>query len=185
MSQATNDTLSGRAFGDLKKAFPTWDEVIEADALSVERALAAGGLQKEKAKKIQAALRRIREDFRGVTLAPLTEKTTGECFDYLTSLPGVGPKTAACVLVFGLGKPAVPVDTHVHRLSKRLGLVPQKCGAEKAQKFLEENTPDELKLSLHVLMIRHGRNVCSSRNPKCSMCPLADICEGDPLSEKN
>lgn len=185
LSQATNDTLSDRAFSGLKRRFPTWDEVLDAEARLVEEALAVGGLQREKTKKIRSALSKIRSDFGSVTLEPLRSKTTRECFGYLVSLPGVGPKTAACVLAFGLERPAFPVDTHVHRLSKRLGLVPEKWSAEKTQRFLEENTPEELKLPLHVLLIRHGRSICAARKPKCSMCPLAHFCEGDPNAKKN
>jgi endonuclease-3 len=185
LSQATNDTLSDRAFHALKRAFASWDDVIDAEPSSVEAALVAGGLQKEKTKKIQSALSKLRNDFGTVTLKPLEDKTSEECFDYLVSLPGVGPKTAACVMVFGLGKPAFPVDTHVFRVSKRLGLVPEKANAVKAQELLEEHTPDELKLPLHLLMIRHGRALCASRKPKCSGCPLNHLCEGDPSPKEN
>ncbi len=185
LSQATNDTLSDRAFHSLKNAFSSWDEVVDADPAEVARALAAGGLQREKTKKIQGTLRKLRDDFGTVTLDGLRDKSPQDTFDYLVSLPGVGPKTAACVMVFGLGKPAFPVDTHVHRLSKRLGLVPDRCNAAKTQEHLEKITPDEIKMPLHVLMIRHGREVCSSRKPKCSVCPLANLCGGDESSEKN
>lgn len=185
LSQATNDTLTGRAFAALKSAFPSWDLVADAEPSVVEGALAAGGLQREKTKKVQGALRKLREDFGEVTLDGLAGKSVRECFDYLVSLPGVGPKTAACVIGFGLGKPAFPVDTHVHRLSKRLGLVPERFTAEKTQKYLEEITPQDIKMPLHVLMIKHGRETCSSRRPKCSICPLSDLCGGYESPEKN
>ncbi len=97
-------------------------------------------------------------------------------YDYLLTLPGVGPKTAACVLGFGLGKPAFPVDTHVLRISRRLGLVPEKTNAEKTQKVLQSTTPPEIQMPLHVMMIRHGRNTCFSRKPRCEECPLKDSC---------
>jgi endonuclease-3 len=159
LSQATNDTLSGRAFDALKKAFPTWEDVLAADPLEVEKPLAAGGLQREKTKKIRETLTRIKADFGSITLDALSAWPAEKTFDYLVSLPGVGPKTAACVIGFGLGKPAFPVDTHVQRISKRLGLVPLKSPAEKTQKTLSAVVPPEIQMPLHVLMIRHGRSI--------------------------
>ena len=185
LSQATNDTLSERAFQTLKKTFPSWETVVDADPASLEEVLAEGGLQREKTKKIQGALGKLRRDFGKVSLDGLARRSPRECFDYLVSLPGVGPKTAACVMAFALDMPAFPVDTHVHRLSKRLGLVPPGLTAEKTQKHLEEITPDEIKMPLHLLLIRHGREVCSSRRPKCSICTLRDFCGGDESSKKN
>ncbi len=176
LSQATNDTLSSRAFEALKQAFPSWEDVLAADPVDVEKPLAAGGLQREKTKKIRATLARIKEDFGKITLDPLLDWTAEKSYDYLLSLPGVGPKTAACVLGFGLGKPAYPVDTHVLRISRRLGLVPQKTNAEKTQKALMTVTPPEIQMPLHVLMIRHGRDTCFSRKPRCEECPLKVSC---------
>lgn len=178
LSQATNDTLSGRAFDALKAAYPTWEGVLSADPSEVEKHLAVGGLQREKTKKIRDALSKIKEDFGEITLDSLSELSPKEAFDYLTSLPGVGPKTAACVIGFGLCKPAFPVDTHVLRLSKRLGLVPPKATAEKAQAILSEAVPPHLQMPLHVLMIRHGRETCHSRKPRCESCPLHESCAG-------
>lgn len=180
LSQATNDTLSERAFRELKRTFPTWEKVLEAHPLTVERALSYGGLQREKTKKIISALEKIRQDFGEITLAPLQDLTKEEAYEYLLSLPGVGPKTAACVLVFGLGKPAFPVDTHILRISRRLGLVPERSGAGKAQAVLEEVVPDEIKLPLHVMLIQHGRETCHSRKPRCRECSLREICSSLP-----
>lgn len=176
LSQATNDTLSGRAFRNLKSRFPTWESVLRADPQEVEEALAVGGLQREKTKKIRATLAKIIDDFGAVTLEPLLDWPLDEVYAYLVALPGVGPKTAACVIGFGLERPAFPVDTHVLRLSRRLGLVPEKCGAEKAQRVLEAATPPSIKMPLHMMMIQHGRNVCSARKPRCRECPLRDAC---------
>jgi len=178
LSQATNDTLSGRAFDALKAAYPRWDEVLSADPAEVEKHLAVGGLQREKTKKIRDALTKIKEDFGEITLESLSSMTPLEAFSYLTSLPGVGPKTAACVIGFGLCKPAFPVDTHVLRISKRLGLVSPKATAEKAQAILSEAVPLHLQMPLHVLMIRHGRETCHSRKPRCESCPLRGDCAG-------
>jgi endonuclease-3 len=177
LSQATNDTLSSRAFDALKGAFQTWGSMLDADPAEVERLLAVGGLQREKTKKIRAALRKIRDDFGRITLDPLSRLPPDTAYGYLTSLPGVGPKTAACVIGFGLGTPAFPVDTHVLRMARRLGLVPDKAGASKTQKALEAVTPPEIKMPLHVMMIRHGRGVCLPRKPRCQGCPLRDGCD--------
>lgn len=176
LSQSTNDILSSRAFAALRQAFPDWNSVLAADPMEVERVLAIGGLQREKTKKIRATLSRIREDFGRIALDPLAGWTVDRMYGYLTSLPGVGPKTAACVIGFGLGKPAFPVDTHVHRIVTRLGLVPPKTSAEKAQKALEAVIPPEIKMPLHVLMIRHGREICVPKNPHCDICPLRSAC---------
>lgn len=176
LSQATNDTLSSRAFDALKKAFPSWEDVLAAESVDVEKPLSAGGLQREKTKKIRKTLAKIRKDFGRITLDPLFDWPPEKSYDYLVSLPGVGPKTAACVIGFGLGKPAFPVDTHVLRISRRLGLVPLKASAEKAQKALSALVPSEIQMPLHVMMIRHGRDMCFSRNPRCAECPLKGSC---------
>jgi endonuclease-3 len=176
LSQATNDTLSGKAFLGLKGAFSTWDEVLSAEPSRLEEVLRPGGLYKEKAQTIKAVLRRLKDDFGEITLDPLNDMTDEEAFKYLTSLKGVGPKTAACVLGFGFGRPAFPVDTHVLRLARRMGLVPPKVGAAKAQQILEEMTPAHLKMPLHITLIEHGRRTCHARNPKCEDCPLRGRC---------
>lgn len=176
LSQATTDALSSRAFEALKAAYPDWDGLLSAPSDDVEKLLSVGGLQREKTKKLRAVLARLRDDFGRITLDPLSNWPEERAYGYLASLPGVGPKTAACVLGFGFGRPAFPVDTHVLRIAKRLGLVPEKWGAEKAQAALEEATPPELKMPLHVMMIRHGREVCAARNPRCQDCPLKADC---------
>ncbi len=176
LSQATNDTLSGRAFLALKKTYPAWEDVLSADPAGVEAILAVGGLQKEKTKKIKETLARIKADFGCMNLDRLKDWTPSQSFEYLSSLPGVGPKTAACVIGFGLCKPAFPVDTHVHRISRRLGLVPEKASAAKTQEILSKAVPLDIQMPLHVMMIRHGRTLCHARNPKCEECPLAGSC---------
>jgi len=176
LSQATNDTLSTKAFQGLKEAFPTWEEVLAAGLDQVEEVLKPGGLYKEKAATIRAVLRKLKDDFGEITLDPLREMTDRDAFKYLVSLKGVGPKTAACVLGFGLGRPAFPVDTHVLRLARRMGLVPQKTNAVKAQEILEELTPASLKMPLHITLIEHGRRICRAANPKCHECPLRNRC---------
>ena len=176
LSQATNDTLSSRAFQGLKETFANWDEVLSADSPLVEHAIKPGGLYKQKAATLKAVLRKIRDDFGTITLDPLCSMPDEEAFRYLTSLKGVGPKTAACMLGFGLGRPAFPVDTHVLRLARRLGLVPPNATAVKAQQILEDITPSGLKMPLHITLIEHGRETCHARNPRCPSCPLWDRC---------
>ncbi|HHT84365.1 MAG: endonuclease III domain-containing protein [Bacillota bacterium] len=176
LSQATNDTLSGRAFSELKSCFPDWDSVIACDPCDVEAALACGGLQRQKTKKIRSALSKLKEDFGEITLAPLFDWPKQEVMEYLTSLPGVGPKTAACVVVFGLGKPAFPVDTHILRIARRLGLAGKKQSASSVQNMFEKLAPDEIKMPFHIMLIQHGREICSARKPACPLCPLKDMC---------
>jgi endonuclease-3 len=175
LSQATNDKLSERAFQALKEAFPSWEKVLSADPGAMEDVLAVGGLQREKTKKIQAALAKIKDDYGVISLDFLKDRTSQEVYKYLMTLPGVGPKTAACVMVFGFGIPAFPVDTHVYRIARRLGLVKEKS-ASKAQETLESYVPPSIKKELHVLMIEHGRKMCFARNPKCQDCGLSEIC---------
>ncbi len=182
LSQATNDTLSSKAFAQLKETFPTWDDVLESPVEKVEAALKPGGLYKEKALVVRAALAKLKADFGDITLEPLQNMSQDEAYDYLVSLRGIGPKTAACVLGFGLGLPAFPVDTHVLRLSRRMGLVPASCGAAKAQKILERITPSHLKMPLHITLIEHGRRVCAARNPCCDDCPLNGKCDPGRIS---
>jgi endonuclease-3 len=176
LSQATNDTLSARAFTELKSRFPDWESVLSQDPACVEEALACGGLHREKTRKIRGALGKIKEEFNEITLDPLFDWTKERSFEYLTSLPGVGPKTAACVLVFGLGKPAFPVDTHILRVARRLGFAGEKESAASVQETFEQLVPEELKMPLHIMLIEHGRKVCSSRKPKCPLCPISDMC---------
>ncbi len=176
LSQATNDTLSSKAFLALKGAFSTWDEVLSSELSRLEEVLRPGGLYREKAQTLKAVLKRLKDDFGEITLDPLDGMTDEEAFRYLTTLKGVGPKTAACVLGFGFGRPAFPVDTHVLRLARRMGLVPPKVGAVKAQQILEGITPAHLKMPLHITLIEHGRRTCHARNPNCQSCPLKDQC---------
>lgn len=175
LSQATNDILSERAFLALKKSYPSWEETLFVEQKELEKILSVGGLQRQKSLKIKAALSRIKQDFGSIDLSFLKYVEPQKREKYLLGLPGVGPKTAACVLLFGLGIPAFPVDTHVHRISKRLGLIDNENPA-KAQKVLEGLVPPEIKKSLHLLMIRHGRERCYARRPRCEDCDLKLHC---------
>lgn len=176
LSQNTSDTNSGRAFMRLKQRFPTWDAVMKAPPDDLEAAIAVGGLARQKAPRIRAALLAVHQARGGWDLDFLRDLPLAEAKTWLRGLNGVGPKTAACVLMFALGRPALPVDTHVHRVAQRLGLVPATASAEKAHDILEGMlAPDEV-YPLHISLIRHGRRLCRAQRPLCEECPLLDGC---------
>jgi len=176
LSQNTSDTNSGRAFMRLKQRFPTWEAVTEAPPDELESAIAVGGLAGQKAPRIQAALRAVHQARGGWDLDFLRDLPLAEAKTWLRGLNGVGPKTAACVLMFALGRPALPVDTHVHRVAQRLGLVAATASAEKAHDILEGMlAPDEV-YPLHISLIRHGRRLCRAQRPLCEECPLLPGC---------
>lgn len=177
LSQNTSDTNSGRAFQQLLKRFDGWDEILAAPVEQVEDAIRPGGLAPTKARRMHALLAELRDrlgpDWDAGLLATMP---IAEAKRWLVSLPGVGPKTAACVLLFSLGRPALPVDTHVHRVAQRLGLIGPKVGALPAHDALEAQMQPDRYYPFHVLLIRHGRRVCHARAPKCGECVLADRC---------
>jgi len=181
LSQHTSDLNAGRAFEALRDAFPMWEDVVRAEPERVADVIRSGGLANTKAPRIQQILREIRERQGRYDLSFLRRRTDEEAREYLTSLPGVGPKTAAVVMSFSLGRAAMPVDTHVHRVSGRLGLIPPKTSADKAHRLLEDLVPPELRTSLHVGLIRLGREICKAGRPRCEECPLVDLCPTAPL----
>ena len=176
LSQHTSDLNAERASGDLRAAFPTWKDVVDAPSGRVADAIRHGGLANTKAPRIQDILREVRDREGSFTLEHLRSKPDDEARAYLTSLPGVGPKTAAVVLSFALGRDALPVDTHVHRVTKRLGMIPAKASAEKADRLLHDLVPEGLRTPLHVGLIRLGREVCKAQRPACGVCPLRTLC---------
>ncbi len=177
LSQHTSDANSGRAYQRLRERFPTWEQVMTANTIEVEEAIRPGGLASSKAPRIQAVLRAIAEQNNGrLTLDFLEEMDTESARRYLLSLPGVGPKTAAIVLCFSLGRPVIPVDTHVFRVSWRLGFYDRRVGEAKAHDLLEKVVPEEDVYAFHVHLIRHGRTVCRAQRPRCAECVLQDIC---------
>ena len=176
LSQNTNDVNRDRAWMELRERFPTWEVVLAADVGDIEEAISVGGLARAKASYINGALERIRDERGTLSLDFLSEMSPDEAREYLISMDGVGPKTAAIVLQFSLDVPAFPVDTHVHRVSKRLGLIGEKVSREKAHVILAGIFPEERYLEIHVNIIRHGRQVCDARKPSCPVCILNDIC---------
>ena len=176
LSQNTSDTNSGRAFIRLLATFPDWQSIAAADVRDVERAIQPGGLAPTKAPRLQAILREVWSRRGSFDLSFLKKMPIEEARAWLRSLPGVGPKTAACVLLFSLGRPALPVDTHVHRVAIRLGLVPEKTSAERAHELLEAMLTAEQVYPFHIQLIKHGRRTCSAQRPKCPACPLRTVC---------
>lgn len=176
LSQNTSDSNSLPAFAQLKSAFPDYESLLRASDEAVAQSIRRGGLAEIKAKRIKAALERIRKEQGEICLASLAGMKKEQAMDYLLRLPGVGPKTASIVLLFAFGMPFLPVDTHVFRLAQRLGLVEEKANPEKAQKKLERMVPSDKYISFHLNLIRHGRQVCHARGPRHEKCCLQDCC---------
>ena len=176
LSQNTNDRNRDRAYERLRARFPTWEAVRDAPEAALVEAIRPAGLAPTKAPRIQNALRRITAERGAVTLDFLDSMSVEEGRAWLTSIPGVGPKTAAIVLLFALGKPAFPVDTHVHRVTRRLGLIPERTSREKAHRLLEALVPPEIYYPFHINLIEHGRAVCRARRPECERCVLREHC---------
>jgi len=176
LSQNTSDTNSGRAFASLKASFGSWEAVAIAPAEHIAEVIKSGGLSQIKAVRIKQVLGQIEKEQGGISLDSLKSMNISETEDYLIRLPGVGQKTARCVLLFSLAKPSLPVDTHIFRVCKRLGLIDSRASIEKAHSLLQELTPPSKVYQFHVHMIEHGRRICHARQPRCNLCILIDIC---------
>jgi len=176
LSQNTNDTLRDRAYDRLRERYPTWEEVRDAPVREIVKAVRVCGLAQQKGPRIKKALRHITRERGELDLSFLGEMPIGEARQWLMSIEGVGPKTAAIVLLFALNSPAFPVDTHVHRVTGRLGLIPPKTSADKAHQILEDLVPPEVYLPFHLNIILHGRQVCHARKPACEACVLRRLC---------
>ncbi len=175
LSQNTSDTNSGRAFDELMGKFGSWDAIATADASRIARVICGGGLAEQKAKTIKAVMAWL-EGKDGWQLEFLREMPPEAAEKELSSIKGVGIKTARLVLLFGFGLPVFVVDTHVHRVARRLGLIDAKCGRERAHEVLDRIVPDDRKYSAHMNLIRHGRECCRSRSPLCPDCPVSRWC---------
>ncbi len=176
LSQNTSDVNTERAFRSLQDAFPSWQAIIDAPTEEVIAAIRSGGLARQKAPRIQQALRGIQQDDGSFDLQHLAEMPVAAARAWLMRLPGVGAKTASIVLLFSLGRPAFPVDTHVHRLSRRLGLAPERATPERVMHIIEAAAPADWLYPLHINLIRHGRSVCKARRPRCQQCFLQAHC---------
>jgi len=177
LSQNTSDVNRDIAFNRLRRRFPTWQDVLEADLDAVVDAIRPAGLANQRAPWIQQALRAIVAERGELDLDFLRDWPVAEAKAWLSSLQGVGPKTASIVLLFALGRPAFPVDTHVHRVSRRLGLIGPRVTRDKAHDLLEDLVLPEHYYSFHLNLIRHGRQICQARRPRCEVCFLTDLCD--------
>jgi endonuclease-3 len=176
LSQNTSDANSGRAFASLKASFDSWEAVASAPVEHIAQIIRPGGLFQIKAGRIKQVLEQIKNDQGHISLDALKSKPMAEAEEYLMHLPGVGHKTASCVLLFSLGKPSLPVDTHIFRVAKRLGLIDSKVSIDKAHGLLQEQVPPSKVYQFHVHMIEHGRKICHARQPCCDRCILRSVC---------
>jgi endonuclease-3 len=177
LSQNTNDANRDRAFNALRERFPTWEAVRDADTAAVMDAIRPAGLANQKGPRIQQILQEITERRGRLDLDFLADMPRDQAREWLMSFKGVGPKTAAIVLLFSLSIPAFPVDTHIYRVTGRLGLRPVKMTLEQAHQHLETLIPTEAYKSGHLNLIRLGREICQARKPKCPECPLQSLCD--------
>jgi endonuclease-3 len=177
LSQNTNDGNRDVAFDRLQAIFPTWEEVRDAPVETIEAAIRPAGLAPQKAPRIKQALQFITQQRGTLDLDFLKDLPVEVAKSWLTQINGIGPKTAAIVLLFALGRPAFPVDTHIHRIARRLGLIDARLSAEKAHHVLEQLIEPALYYPFHLNVIRHGREICHARNPKCEICPLQPWCD--------
>jgi endonuclease-3 len=177
LSQSTADTNTARAFARLKARYPDWESVIDAPVADLVETIRVAGLANQKAPRIQDALRTIRQERGSISLDFLAGMPPREAEAWLTRIHGVGRKTAGIVLLFSLGMPAFPVDTHVHRVSGRLGLIPPRANPDRAMDILEALGAPETYYPFHINLIRHGRAVCKAPRPLCERCPVQDLCD--------
>lgn len=177
LSQNTNDVNRDRAFNALTAKFATWEAVRDAGVSEVVAAIRPAGLANQKGPRIQKVLRQITEERGNLDLSFLKDLPLEEARSWLTKFNGVGPKTAAIVLCFSLGRPAFPVDTHIYRVSGRIGLRPEKMTVEQAHPHLEKLFPPETYYAAHLNLIRLGRETCHARKPDCPNCPIRKLCD--------
>ena len=177
LSQNTNDLNRDRAFESLRQHFPTWEQVRDASPEAVRDAIRPAGLANQKAPRIQQVLQSISGERGSLDLYFLADLPLEESRAWLMKFKGVGPKTAAIVLLFSLGRPAFPVDTHIYRVTGRIGLLPDRMTVEAAHTHLEKLLPPETYYAAHLNLIRLGRKVCAARKPACPRCPLRSLCK--------
>ncbi len=176
LSQNTSDANSAAGYRQLRRRFRSWNQVADAPTAEVERHIRVSGMSNQKAPRIQAILRKIRDEHGKIDLQFLEAKQDEIAFDYLLQFNGIGPKTANCVLLFAFGKELFPVDTHIHRIAIRLGIIPEKSSADQAHDLLKPIISPSDRYETHVLLIEHGRRTCRARNPKCAECVLLNLC---------
>lgn len=177
LSQATSDINRDKGFNALKAQYPTWEAVIDAPPEDVVAAIHSAGLANQKGPRIQAALSHIQRERGAITLDFLADMPLADAKKWLTDIQGIGPKTAAIILLFSFNRPVFPVDTHVHRITKRIGLIDPKVNANKAHDLLAAIGDPATFYPMHINQISHGRQICRARNPHCEICPLQDDCD--------
>lgn len=177
LSQATSDVNSDRAFSELKRRFPTWGVVLRARETTLANAIRSGGLANQKAATIKNLLRQIKAAHGTLDLDFLHTLSTEEAVRYLQNFRGIGPKTIACTLLFACRKEIFPLDTHIFRILRRVGLIPQKCSDARAHEMMNNIVPAGKFYSFHVNLIRHGRTLCRPRSPACERCPIIEYCD--------
>lgn len=179
LSQSSTSANTSRAFASLRERFESWDELARASDARIADAIRSGGLANQKAPRIRAIVKELLEERGEASLEWIDDLPTAEALEYLMHFKGVGPKTAACVVLFSLRRPVFPVDTHVHRIAIRLGWIPPDTDAAAAHELLDEMIPDELTYQLHLNLVQHGRETCHSQNPSCAECVLLELCDYD------
>ncbi|NHZ72060.1 MAG: endonuclease III [Aquificales bacterium] len=180
LSQSTSDINRDKGFYALKERYPNWESVMTAPEADIVASIRPAGLANQKGPRIQAALRTVYDDQGEISLDFLNDLSLDEAKQWLVNIKGVGSKTAAIILLFGFNRPAFPVDTHVHRISKRLGLIGSKVTADKAHILLENVNRPKTYYTMHLNLIQHGRETCKARQPKCDSCVLQDVCNFYP-----
>lgn len=184
LSQNTNRANSTAGYRQLRRELRTWNAVADAPVDQVERWIRVSGLSKLKAPRIQQILREVRRERGRIDLQFLAAMDERDAFDYLTRFRGVGTKTANCVLLFAFGSPVFPVDTHIHRIAKRLGVIGPRVSADLAHDLLKPMIAPDDRYEMHVLLIEHGRRICRAVNPKCAECSLLSVCPFGKLREE-
>jgi endonuclease-3 len=177
LSQATSDTNSHRTFAALKKRFPTWDAALRARASTIAETIRSGGLANQKAVVIKGVLQQIKAEHGTLDLSFLHDLSSEEAVRYLSQFRGIGPKTIACTLLFACRKEVFPLDTHIFRILRRVGLVPQTCTDRRAHEIMNRIVPEGKFYSFHVNLVHHGRNLCRPRDPLCERCPIVEYCD--------
>lgn len=177
LSQATSDVNSARTFDALKKRFPTWDALLRARESTIANTIRMGGLANQKAAVIKNLLKQIKERNGSLDLSFLRDAPAEEAARYLSRFRGIGPKTVACTLLFACGTEIFPLDTHIFRVLRRVGLIPAKCSDEFAHAVMNRVVPSGKFYSFHVNLIRHGRALCRPRDPLCERCPVVEYCD--------
>jgi endonuclease-3 len=176
LSQATSDVNSHRTFAALKRRFPTWGAALRARESTIAATIKAGGLANQKAKVIKSLLRQIKAQHGTLDLSFLHDMSAAEAAAYLAQFRGIGPKTVACTLLFACRKDVFPLDTHIFRILRRVGLIPEKCSDRRAHEIMDARVPPGKFYSFHVNLVRHGRKLCRPRAPLCTRCPIVEYC---------